>query len=72
MSNASFDDIDRLELLLEQIKAVEIERDAPPVVLRRPSRRNGYWCCRFAQRPDVSLIWRGNDQVVQSGSDLGY
>src|ERR1700722_1629295 len=26
----------------------------------------------FARRPDVSLIWRGHNQVMQSGSDLGY
>jgi hypothetical protein len=32
----------------------------------------GYWCSRFARRPDVSLIWCGNDQVTETGSDLGY
>ena len=32
----------------------------------------GYWCSRGERRPNVRLIWRGNDQAVQSGSDLGY
>ena len=32
----------------------------------------GYWCSRFARRPNVRLIVRGNEQVMQSGSDLGY
>src|SRR5271170_4754879 len=32
----------------------------------------GYWCSRFARRPNVSLIWCGNDQVTEAGSNLGY
>src|SRR5271166_3628150 len=31
----------------------------------------GYWCSRHERRPNVSLIWRGNNQVVETGSDLG-
>jgi hypothetical protein len=30
----------------------------------------GYWCSRFARRPNVRLIWCGNDQVIVAGSDL--
>src|ERR1022692_3198326 len=32
----------------------------------------GYWCSRFARRPNVRLIWCGNDQIMETGSDLGY
>ena len=32
----------------------------------------GYWCSRFARRPNVSLIWCGDDQVTEAGSNLGY
>jgi len=32
----------------------------------------GYWCSRFARRPNVRLIWCGNDQIMATGSDLGY
>src|SRR6202035_2649633 len=32
----------------------------------------GYWCSRFARRPNVRLIWCGNDQILETGSDLGY
>ena len=31
----------------------------------------GYWCSRFARRPNVRLIWCGNDQIMELGSDLG-
>ena len=27
---------------------------------------------RFERRPDVSLIWCGNEQVMEPGSHLGY
>ena len=32
----------------------------------------GYWCSRFARRPNVRLIWSGNDQIKETSSDLGY
>ena len=32
----------------------------------------GCWCSRFARRPNVRLIWCGNDQIMETGSDLGY
>jgi len=37
----------------------------------RPSQA-GCWCSRFARRPNVRLIWCGNDQIMETGSDLGY
>src|SRR5205807_4723016 len=27
----------------------------------------GYWCSRFARRPNVRLIWCGNDQIMEIG-----
>jgi hypothetical protein len=32
----------------------------------------GDWCSRHERRPNVRLIWRGKNQVVEAGSDLGY
>ena len=32
----------------------------------------GYWCSRFARRPNVRLIWCGNDQIKETSSGLGY
>jgi hypothetical protein len=31
----------------------------------------GYWRSRFARRPNVRLIWFGNKQIMEMGSDLG-
>ena len=30
----------------------------------------GYWCSRFARRPNVRLIWCGNDQIMETAQTL--
>jgi len=40
------------------------------LVLLSPSAASGSWCSRRERRPNVSLIWCGNDQVRKRAQTL--